>query len=153
MNISKKGEYALKALIDLAINYDRGIAVTLINNIAEQEKIPPKYLEQILLNLKNGGILISKRGVGGGYTLAKPPKDISLGEVIRIVEGRLAPLNCVSTSAHVTCPNETSCGLYSIMLEVRNAISNVLDNISLKEVAKRTLDLIERKQNVYNYVI
>jgi Rrf2 family protein len=153
MKLSKKGEYALKALIELAINYERGVSVTLIHDIAEQENIPPKYLEQILLNLKKGGILISKRGVGGGYTLARSPENISLGQVIRIVEGPLAPLNCVSRMAHVTCPHQPACGLYSIMLDVRNAIADILDNISLKDVAKRTLDLRDKNKSSYTYDI
>lgn len=153
MHISKKGEYALKALVELTISHDKGVAVTLINDIADQENIPPRYLEQILLSLKNAGILISKRGVGGGYSLSRPPEKISLGEVIRIVEGPLAPLDCVSTSRHVNCPNEASCGLYSVMLDVRNAISGIVDNISLKDIAKRTLDLIEKKQGVLSYAI
>lgn len=153
MKISKKGEYALKALVELAVNYDKGEAITLINDIAEREDIPPKYLEQILLTLRNAGILVSKRGVGGGYTLSRPPADISLGEVIRVVEGPLAPLDCVSVSRHVNCPNETTCGLYSVMLEVRNAISSIVDNISLKDIAKRTLELAEKKQGVLTYAI
>lgn len=153
MKISKKGEYALKALVELAINYDKGEVITLINEIAERENIPPKYLEQILLNLKNAGILVSKRGVGGGYSLSRSPENISLGEVIRVVDGPIAPLNCVSTSAHISCPDELSCGLYSVMLDVRNAIANIVDNISLKDIAKRTRDLIERKQGVLSYAI
>lgn len=153
MKISKKGEYALKALVELAINYDKGEAITLINDIAEREDIPSKYLEQILLTLRNAGILVSKRGVGGGYTLSRPPADISLGEVIRVVEGPLAPLDCVSVSRHVDCPNETTCGLYSVMLEVRNAISSIVDNISLKDIAKRTLELTEKRQGVLTYAI
>ncbi len=153
MKISKKGEYALKALIELAINYDNGVEVTLINVIANQENIPPRYLEQILLTLKNAGILISKRGVGGGYSLSKAPENISLGDVIRIVEGPLAPLDCVSVSRHVNCPEQSSCGLYSVMHEVRDAIANILDNISLKDVAKRTFDLREKNQGVLSYAI
>lgn len=153
MKISKKGEYALKALVELAINYDKGEVITLINEIAERENIPPKYLEQILLNLKNAGILVSKRGVGGGYSLSRSPENISLGEVIRVVDGPIAPLNCVSTSAHISCPDELSCGLYSVMLEVRNAIANIVDNISLKDIAKRTHELMERKQGVLSYAI
>lgn len=153
MKLSKKGEYALKALIELAINYDKGISVTLINDIAGHENIPPKYLEHILLNLKNGGVLVSKRGVGGGYTLSRPPAEISLGEILRTVEGPLAPLNCVSKSAYVNCPQEAYCGLFSVMSEVRNAIANIVDNISLKDLANRTLELVVKKQNAYNYVI
>jgi len=153
MKISKKGEYALKALIELAINYDKGVTATLINEIAEQENIPPKYLEQILLNLKNAGILISKRGVGGGYALSRSPKEISLGEIIRIVDGPLAPLDCVSKSRHLNCPDEPYCGLYSVMLDVRNAISNIVDNICLDDIAKRTLELVKRKKGVLSYTI
>jgi Rrf2 family protein len=153
MKLSKKGEYALKALIELAINHNKGINVTLIHDIAARTKIPIKYLEQILLNLKNRGILVSKRGVGGGYSLARPPEQISLGEVIRISEGPLAPINCASVTSHVKCKQESICGLYSIMREVRDAVANIVDNISLNDVAKRTIDLIEKKQNCYNYAI
>lgn len=153
MKISKKGEYALRALIELAINYYNGIPITLIDEIARRENIPPRYLEQILLNLKNAGILVSKRGVSGGYSLCRDPENISLGEVIRIVEGPLAPLDCVSVRRHVDCPNEATCGLYSVMLDVRNAISNIVDNISLKDLAKRTLELIVKRQSVFDYVI
>lgn len=153
MKISKKGEYALKALVELAINYDKGAAVTLISDIADKEDIPLKYLEQILLHLKNAGILASKRGVGGGYALSRAPQDISLGEVIRVIDGPVAPLDCVSVSRHVNCPKEAYCGLYSVMLEVRNAIANIVDNISLEDIAKRTIELAEKRQGVLSYVI
>ena len=153
MKITSKGEYALKALIELAIDYDRGNTVTLINDVAKRKGIPQKYLEQILLGLRNAGILVSKRGVGGGYSLSRPPKNISLGEIIRAVDGSLAPVSCVSTGSHVECPDESSCGLYSVMLEVRNAIAEVLDNTSLEDVTKRTLDLIDRKNGVLNFAI
>lgn len=146
MKISRKGEYALKALIELAINYDQGQNVTLISAIAERENIPQKYLEQILLNLKNSGILVSKRGVGGGYSLGRAPEDINLGEIIRLVDGPIAPLSCVSQSAHISCNDEARCGIYSVMLDVRNAISEIVDKITLRDIAKRTLDLIEKKR-------
>ena len=153
MKISRKGEYALKALIELAINYARGETITLINDVAERKAIPQKYLEQILLSLKNEGILVSKRGVGGGYALSRPPGDINLGEIIRAVEGPLAPLNCVSVSGHVNCPDESSCALYGVMLEVRDAVAGILDNTSLEDVARRTVDLVERRSGVPNYAI
>lgn len=153
MKISKKGEYALKALIELAIDYDKGISVTLINDVAQRKDIPQKYLEQILLRLKNAGIVASKRGVGGGYTLSRHPETITLGQIIRAVEGPLAPMNCVSIGAHVACPEESSCGLYSVMLEVRNAVAKVLDNTSLEEVARRTLELMKRRNSVADYAI
>ena len=153
MKITRKGEYALKALIELAIDHDRGNTITLINDVARRKRIPQKYLEQILLNLRNAGILVSKRGVGGGYSLSRSPENISLGEIIRTVEGSLSPVNCVSIGSHVNCPEESSCGLYSVMLEVRDAVSSVLDNTSLKDVARRTLDLIDQKNHVLNYTI
>jgi Rrf2 family protein len=153
MKMTSKGEYALKALIELAIDHDRGNAVTLINDVAKRKGIPKKYLEQILLSLRNAGILVSKRGVGGGYSLSRSPEDISLGEIIRAVDGDFAPVNCVSMDASISCPEEATCGLYSVMLEVRNAVSNILDNTSLKDVSRRTLDLIDQKSRIPNYVI
>lgn len=153
MKITSKSEYAIKALTELAIDYDRGNTVTLINDVARRKGIPQKYLEQILLSLKNAGILVSKRGVGGGYSLSRSPENISLGEIIRAVEGSLAPVTCVSTEAHTSCPDEGSCGLYSVMLEVRNAVSGILDNTSLRDVARRSLDLIDRKNRTLNYTI
>jgi len=153
MKISRTSEYALKALIELAINHDKGNTVTLISDVAKRKGIPPKYLEQILLSLRNAGILVSKRGVGGGYSLSRSPENISLGEIIRAVEGSLSPVNCVSIGSHVNCPEESSCGLYSVMLEVRNAVSSILDNTSLKDVAERTLDLIDKNNRVLNFVI
>ena len=153
MKITSKGEYALKALIELAIDHDRGNTVTLINDVAKRKDIPQKYLEQILLSLRNAGILVSKRGVGGGYSLSKSPENISLGEIIRAVEGTFAPVDCVNIDANVSCPEEATCGLYSVMLEVRNAVSNILDNTSLKDVSRRTLDLIDQKSRVLNYAI
>ena len=153
MKITSKGEYALKALIELAIEHDKGNTVTLISDVAKRKGIPQKYLEQILLGLRNAGILISKRGVGGGYSLSRSPENINLGEIIRAVEGSLSPVNCVSIGSHVNCPEESSCGLYSIMLEVRDAVSSVLDNTSLKDAARRTLDLTEQKNKILNYAI
>ncbi|MFC2043725.1 RrF2 family transcriptional regulator [Chloroflexota bacterium] len=153
MKISRTSEYALKALVELAIDYDKGNIVILINDVAKRKGIPPKYLEQILLSLRNAGILVSKRGVGGGYSLSRSPEDISLGEIIRAVEGSLSPVNCVSVGSRVHCFEESSCGLYSVMLEVRDAVSSVLDNTSLKDVARRTLDLLDQKNNILSYAI
>jgi Rrf2 family protein len=136
MKISKKGEYALKAMIYLSLNYRKGSVQ--IRELAEREKIPRKFLEQILLDLKKAGLLDSVRGMGGGYRLIKPPESISLARVIRIVDGPLAPLSCVSKMAYVRCPDEKSCGLYSVMLDVRNAIAEILERISFADVCRRT---------------
>jgi len=136
MKVSKKGEYALRAMIDLSLNYEQGTVQ--IRDIANREKIPEKFLEQILLTLKKAGLLQSRQGVGGGYSLIRPPKEISLAEVIRVIDGPLAPLSCVSQWAYISCPEEKNCGLYSVMLDVRNAIAELLENITFEDVCKRT---------------
>ena len=101
--ISKKTKYALKGLIYLARKYDQG--PILISDLARYERIPKKFLELILLSLKNNGVLQSKKGKGGGYYLGKHPKEISIGNVIRILDGPLAPVPCVSESAYENARN------------------------------------------------
>jgi len=138
MRLSKRGEYGLRAMIDLAI-WDHGSAVVQIKDIAEREQIPPKFLEQILLTLKNAGLLHSKMGVGGGYYLAKAADQISLGHIIRILDGPLAPVRCVSQMAYEPCgcPDEQTCGLRLVMSDVRNAITDILDGATLADVTQR----------------
>jgi Rrf2 family protein len=153
MKLSKKGEYALRALIDLAMNADRGVAQA--HDIARKENIPVKFLEQILLTLKNAGILQSRRGVGGGYSLTRPADQITLGEVIRLIEGPIAPIGCASRTApeRCSCPDEAICGLRSVMLDVRNAISDIVDQITLADVCERTKELQSQKAAVLTYRI
>lgn len=145
MNISKRGEYAIKALIKLAIDHERGKAVTLINDIAEQQNIPQKYLEQILLNLKSSGILASKRGVGGGYTLNRAPENISLGEIISVVEGPLVSVD------NVYGKDELSSVLSEVITQAGTLVKNMLDDISLRSMAQKALDSMEK--NVPSYII
>ncbi len=140
MRLSKRGEYGLRAMMALATpGPDGRPPVVQIRDIAEREQIPAKFLEQILLSLKNAGLLHSKMGVGGGYHLAKPPTEISLGQIVRILDGPLAPVKCVSQMAYEPCgcPNEETCGLRLVMGDVRNAIANLLDGTSLADVARR----------------
>jgi Rrf2 family protein len=139
MRLSKRGEYGLRAMIDLA-SWDHGNAVVQIKDIAEREQMPSKFLEQILLTLKNAGLVHSKMGVGGGYYLAKPADQISLGQIIRILDGPLAPVRCVSQMAYESCgcPDEQTCGLRLVMSEVRNAIVDILDGTTLADVVQRT---------------
>lgn len=138
MKLSKRGEYGMRALIALAASEDQG-GVMQIREIAQREGIPVKFLEQILLALKNGGLVQSRMGSGGGYYLGKPADQITLGQVIRILDGPLAPVRCVSQMAYEKCgcPDEESCGLRLVMLDVRNAISNILDNTTLADVTQR----------------
>lgn len=142
MKLSKRGEYGLRAMIDLAMLMQGGKGkdgVVQIKEIADRQKIPAKFLEQILLTLKNAGLLHSKMGVGGGYYLSRPASEISLGQIVRILDGPLAPIRCVSQMAYEPCgcPDEETCGLRLTMLEVRNAIADLLDHTTLADVLAR----------------
>jgi len=140
MRLSKRGEYGLRAMIHLANAQKRSLgSMVQIKDISEQEKIPTKYLEQILLAIKNAGLLHSKMGIGGGYYLAKAPEQINLGQIIRVLDGPLAPINCVSQMAYEPCgcPDERTCGLRMVMGDVRNAIAEILDNTTLQMVTER----------------
>jgi Rrf2 family protein len=110
-----------------------------IKEISQREQISPKFLEQILLTLKNAGFLHSKMGVGGGYYLARPAGEITLGQIFRVLDGPVAPIKCVSQMAYESCgcPDEETCGLRLVMSDVRNAIANILDTTSLADVIKR----------------
>ena len=137
--LSKKTKYGLKAITYLAKKFESKAPV-LISKLAQDEKIPKKFLEQILLDLKNHGILESKKGKGGGYQLARHPAEIMLGQVIRILDGPLAPVSCVSQTAYKPCKeckDEHHCGIRLVMKDVREAMSNVLDKTSLADVALR----------------
>ena len=138
MHLSKRGEYGLRAMIGLARSTSEEHRLT-INEIAENENIPSKFLEQILLSLKNAGLLQSKMGAGGGYYLAHPAEDITLGQIKRVLDGPIAPIRCVSQMAYEPCgcPDEERCGLRLAMKDVRDAISDILDNTSLSDVLAR----------------
>jgi Rrf2 family protein len=142
--ISKKTKYALKAMIALA---DETVAEpVLIADLAEREGIPKKFLEQILLDLKNAGLIQSKKGRGGGYFLRKTASEIKLGQIIRLFEGPLALLPCVSQMAYVRCSecrDERLCGIRLVMKEVRDATARILDNTSLADVQDRILKVAE----------
>ena len=135
--ISKKTKYAMKALGHLASLYGEG--PVLIAEISEKKKIPIKFLETILLQLKQNNILDSKKGKGGGYFLAFNPKKISLASIYRIIEGPIAPLPCVSLNFYEKCKdcNEKYCGLNKVMLLTRDANLKVLEK-------KTVFDLIDR---------
>ena len=140
MRLSKRGEYGLRAMISLAeAQKNSPTGMVQIKEISAREQIPSKFLEQILLALKNAGLVHSKMGVGGGYYLAKAPKEITLGQIVRTLDGPLAPIKCVSQMAYEPCgcPDEETCGLRMVMGDVRNAIANVLDKTTLTTVMNR----------------
>lgn len=146
MRLTKRGEYALRALIDLGIAQEAGRDVVQIAEIADYESIPIKFLEAILVQLKEEGYLDSKRGKHGGYFLARPMDTIKIGSAIRKIEGPLAPIGCVSQNFYekCSCPDEEHCGLRMLMLDVRNAIADILDNYSLAQVVEVTLRKMRR---------
>lgn len=146
MRLTKRSEYALRAMIDLGIAREAGRDVVQIAEIADHEHIPVKFLEAILVELKKHGYLNSKRGKGGGYFLAKPTDTITIGDVVRKVEGPLAPIGCVSQNFYekCSCPDEDHCGLRMLMFDVRNAIANVLDRYTLAQVVDVTLRKMRR---------
>jgi Rrf2 family protein len=136
--ISKKTKYALKALTHLALGEGRG--PVLIAELAQSEGIPKKFLEAILLELKNHGVLHSKKGKGGGYTLAKPADAIMLGSIIRMLDGPLAPLPCLSQTAYQRCDecrDEATCGIRLVMKEVADATAKILDHTSLADMCRQ----------------
>jgi Rrf2 family protein len=146
MKLSKKGEYALRSLINLGIAAEVGRSLVQVSELAESEQLPIKFLEQILQALKDAGLVISARGKFGGYRLAKPAKQITIGRVVRLIDGPLAPIGCVSQMAYTkcTCPDEEHCGLRMLMLDVRNAIAGILDRYTLADVVEVTLRKLRR---------
>lgn len=133
--LTKKGKYGLKALVHLA-GRPPGEA-TLVSDIAVSNDIPKKFLDTILGELRNAGLVNSKKGKGGGYTLAKPAHEIKVGHIVRVLDGPLAPIQCASVTSYrrcEDCPDEKHCSVRLIMLEARNAIADVLDKRTLAEM-------------------
>jgi len=138
--LSRKAKYGLLALIHLARHAGEG--PVLIEDLAKAERIPRKFLEQILLELKKKGLLASRKGRGGGYRLGKGPEAIFMGEIIRVLDGPLAPVPCVSVTAYGKCGecrDERTCGIRLVMQEVRDGIAGILDTTSLADVLRRVI--------------
>lgn len=153
MKLSLRGEYALRALVVLGLNY--GQQVVRIQTISEKQNIPKRFLEQILNDLKSAGVVESRRGIAGGYRLSKPPEQITLALVIRHIEGPLAPVSCVSENyyARCSCPNEDLCAIRSIMKEVRDAIVAILEGVTVAELCQRAKKLQGEQTNPADFVI
>jgi Rrf2 family protein len=131
--LSQKAKYALRALLVLA---ERDGEMVLVSQIAERQKAPRKFLELILLELKHRGLLYSQRGRHGGYALARPAAEITFGEVVRILDGPLAPLPCASRTGYrrcADCQDETRCAIRAVMREVRDATAAVLDGTTIAD--------------------
>jgi Rrf2 family protein len=142
VKISNRGLYALKALTHLAEAYDRGLVK--IHDIAREEDIPEKFLEGILVTLKNARVVSSQRGREGGYRLRRPPAEITIGEVVRVVDGPLAPFGDAAELAHRVRTEPRHAGLFDLFLDVRNAASAILDHTSLLDLVTRNRRLARR---------
>ena len=142
--LSRKSKYGLKALLTLA--QEAGHGPVLVSDLAQRDAIPKKFLEAILVELKRHGFVQSQKGRGGGYQLRRSPDDITFGEVIRVLDGPLAAVPCVSRTAYMPCAecvDEYTCGVRVAMKEVRDATAQILDNTTLADVNHQ----IRRKQN------
>jgi len=142
--LSKKTRYAIKALVVLGKNF--GEAPMQISKIASEEHIPKKFLEQILLDLRNAGLLYSKKGAGGGYGLVKDPAEIFVVQVLRLTGGPVALLPCVSLNFYQKCDecsNEATCGVRDVFLEVRNETLKILSETSIADIISREGLLIQ----------
>jgi len=133
MRITYKGDYALKATLDLALHYANLVT---IHDLADRIDAPIKFLEQVLLDLKRGGFVESRRGKVGGYILAKEPREIKLGDVVRFIDGPIEPIRCVDQE-YSNCKDLYKCAFRKIWREVSSSISDIVDNVNFEDLAKR----------------
>ena len=147
MKVSSRGLYALKALLHLADAFE-GDRVVKIHEIARGEDIPEKYLEAILVLLKNGRLVVSRRGREGGYRLRRPPTEIVIGDVVRLVDGPLAPFGDVVELQRRVRTEERHAGLFELLLDVRNAAAAILDHTSLEDLLERNRRVLAQRRAV-----
>ena len=135
MRISKKAEYALRALVAICREPNKSWPIT---ELAVKERISVKFLEQILLSLRHAGILASKRGVGGGYTLVRPPDEIYLGEVIAVFDGPMTPVGCAAEkpSEECTCPEPRTCPIRLMMVGIRKEMAEIFDKRTIEDMLR-----------------
>jgi Rrf2 family protein len=144
MKLSRRGLYALKALLHLAQAYERG-GVVKIREVASAEELPEKFLEAILVLLKNARLVVSERGREGGYRLRRPPSEIVLGDVVRLVDGPLAPFGDVVELERRVRTERRHAGLFAVLLDVRNAAAAIMDRTTLADVLERDARLLQAR--------
>jgi len=152
MKLSTRGDYATRVLLELSIA--EGPRALSVHDLAMRTRISPKYLEQIMMRLRAARIVRSQRGVNGGYELAKGARELTVGEVVRAMDGPLAPSPCASRSAHVPCPTyrcpaEADCVLRGLWLDVRDAIAEVLDRTTFADLAERQREARTSQRAMY----
>lgn len=135
MKITYKGDYALKAILDLAIHNGRLVT---IHELAKRAQIPIKFLEQVLLDLKRGGFVESRRGKIGGYMLAKPPAEIKVGDVIRFIDGPIEPIDCLGNN-YLGCSDIYKCIFRPIWKEVAAATASIIDSVTFEQLANEVI--------------
>jgi Rrf2 family protein len=146
VKLTKRGEYALRTLIRLGVLQRLGTPVASVSRLAESERIPAKFLENILADLKAEGYVEGLRGKAGGTRLVCDLETTKMGELVRLLEGKLAPIGCASETAYepCSCPDPEHCGLRMLMIDVRNAIAGILDRYTLGDVVTVTMRKMER---------
>lgn len=153
MKLSLRGEYALRAL--LVLGQQPRPTVIRIETISRQQNIPKRFLEQILNDLKSIGVVESKRGVSGGYRLARLPEEIPLASVIRHIEGALAPVSCVSERFYekCSCPDEARCAIRNVMKEARDAVVAIMEKLTVADLCARARRLQEAPAGALDFMI
>ncbi len=153
MKLSLRGEYALRALLVLGLEYDR--PVVRIQAISKAQNIPKRFLEQILNDLKSAGVVQSKRGVAGGYRLARRPEEITLASIVRHIEGALAPVSCVSERFYekCSCPDESRCAVRSVMKEVRDVLVEITERLTIADMCERSRKMHQPSRNPQDFEI
>jgi len=146
VRLTKKAEYGLRAVINLGIAQALGRSRVSVADLALADNLPMKFLEQILILLRDAGYVETQRGKNGGYFISKDPKTVKMGDLVRLLDGPLAPIACASQTAYepCSCADEDHCGLRMLMIDVRNAISGILDRYTLADVVEVTLRKIRR---------
>jgi Rrf2 family cysteine metabolism transcriptional repressor len=151
MKISYKGDYALKTILDLAYFYNGRLVVPLVD-IARRQNIPENYLEQIMLSLKGSGYVGSKRGVGGGFFLAKSPKEITIGDIVRVMEGPIEPIACGKKIHDAGCGEEAQCAFREVWMKVTDSISTIVDQLTFDDMMQRNDELKKQNQDYMYYI-
>ena len=143
----------MRALLVLGLNYDD--RVVSIGTISEQQNIPKRFLEQILAELKSAGLVESRRGISGGYRLAKRPDQIPLSSIVRHIEGALAPVSCVSEKFYekCSCPDESRCAIRSVMKEIRDAVVKIAERVTVADLCERSRRLYAEPVNPFDFMI
>ncbi len=153
MKITYKGDYALKALFQLALRYEGEGGVMSINEIAKLGDMPVNFLEQILLILRKGGFVKAKRGINGGFLLARHPREITVGEIVRFIEGPIEPISCVEGEHYKGCKDISSCIFRGVWKDVSDAISVVIDTLTFEELVLRHKEKSLSLKSMYEYSI